>query len=337
MALRVTQEDRQIIKDEFVFENQEHMQYLAILIQKYTNSKTLAEEKDLVEILDLPMERLIEISGDILFTLATTEPGGLPIQTVAGMIVNFLSPDDSIESRTKAMFCAMEILIEADRYVEVYESKNGHIMCETLISDEDIITRNIVKPLLRPTHQHKALGKFTWTLKESDALFKLNHIPMIILPIEDIQPHPATGTRYSAGFKKQDELCSKWKERQKLKKEFKDKAIFFNWAADYRIRMYPVGYYFNPQGTELEKNMLGFYYGELLNFQGLQDYKIAIASAYGLTKATDEDKLLWFIRNQNMLHIRRNTAKERHTFDALLYGWKQHLDGKRVTVPVEFD
>ena len=96
-------------------------------------------------------------------------------------------------------------------------------------------------------------------------------------------------------------------------------------------------YYFNPQGTELEKNMLGFYYGEKLNFQGLQDYKIAIASAYGLTKATDEDKLLWFIRNQNMLHIRRNTAKERHTFDALLYGWKQHLDGKRITVPVEFD
>ena len=96
-------------------------------------------------------------------------------------------------------------------------------------------------------------------------------------------------------------------------------------------------YIFNPQGNELEKNMIGFANGEKLNFHGIQDYKKAIASAFGLDKDTDEDKIRWFAKNQNDLDSLRTKAKEIHTFDALLYGWKQHLDGKPVNVPIEHD
>ncbi len=337
MALRVTSEDRQILKDEFIYDNQEHIEYFAILMQKYSYSKDILEDIEIVSILHVDMEKLLEISGNILFTFATTPRGALPIQTVAGMILNFMSSTDKIEDRTKAMFCSMEILIEADRYVDVFESKNGHIMCESLITDDELITKNIAKPLLRATEQHKALGKFDWKLEESNALFKLNNMPMVIIPIEDHEPLPATGPKYSKGYKKQAELISKWEWRQKLYPEFKNETIYFNWAADYRARMYPVGYYYNPQGTELEKNMIGFANGEKLNFHGIMSYKKAIASAFGLDKATDEDKLHWFSSNIDKLDSYRLKAKEIHTYDALLYGWKQHLDGKPVNVPIEFD
>jgi DNA-directed RNA polymerase len=96
-------------------------------------------------------------------------------------------------------------------------------------------------------------------------------------------------------------------------------------------------YYYNPQGNELEKNMIGFAKGEKLNLHGIQSYKKAIASAWGLDKATDEDKLLWFIDHQDKLDEMRSTAKEPHTYDALMYGWKQHLNGEPVNVPIEFD
>ncbi len=337
MALRVTDEVRQRVRDEFIFDNQEHINYFSILIQKYRSSKESMEDLDIVSILWVDKDILDDISASILFTFATMDTIPLPIQTVGGMIVNFLSPDDKIESRTKAMYCAMEILVEADRYVNAFESQNGHLMIKSLISDDELIMKNIAKPLLRPTTQHKALGKFDWNLVESNALFKLNHTPMVILPIKDIEPVQPSGKKYSNGYKKQQELCKKWEKRQELRPEFQNEKIYFNWAADYRGRMYPVGYYYNPQGNELEKSMLGFANGEKLDMYGQQDYKKAIASAYGLDKATDEDKLLWFIDNQDNLDDLRTTAKEIHTFDSLLYGWKQHLDGKPVNVPVEFD
>jgi hypothetical protein len=139
------------------------------------------------------------------------------------------------------MFCALELLVEAENYIYTYESKRGHVMCESLITDEDLIMRNIVKPLTRPTNQHRALGKFNWKLHESDALFKLNNIPMKIIPIPDAKPNKPSGPKYSKEYKKQAELLSKWEMRQELYQEFKDKDIYFNWAADYRGRMYPVG------------------------------------------------------------------------------------------------
>ena len=337
MALRVVEEIRQQEKDNFIFDNQEHINYFSILIKKYRTSKITLEDKDLVQLLFVDNDTLLDMSANILFTIATMDTIPLPIQTVGGMIVNFISPDDSIESRTKAMFCAMEILIEADRYLDVFESQNGHIMVESLISDPDLIMRNIVKPLLRPTDQHKTLGNFDWKLSESDALFKLNNTPMIILPIRDIEPNKPTGSKYSSGYKKQQELCSKWKYRQELAEEFGNKTIYFNWASDYRGRMYSVGYIYSVQGTELEKNMLGFANGEKLNIHGLTEYKKAIASAFGLDKAKDQDKLHWFAENQHHLESLRSKAKEPHTYDALLYGWNQHLNDIPVTVPIESD
>ncbi len=98
-----------------------------------------------------------------------------------------------------------------------------------------------------------------------------------------------------------------------------------------------ITYYYNPQGTELEKNMLGFYNGEKLNFHGIMQYKKSFASAYGLDKKTDKEKLHWFQQHEHNLQSMQYTAKEPHTFNALLLGWNQHLAGQEVTVPIEID
>jgi len=337
MALRVTSEDRAAIKDEFFAENEHDIRYYSMVIEKYRRSKVKLQEKDMVEMLNIDREDLEYMAGSILFTLATTQPEPLPLQTMAGMISAAISSDDTIDSRAKAMYVAMELLIESEDYVEAFETPNGYIMCRSLISDDEMILKNIALPLRRPTKQHKTLGKFDWELEETSALDKLNKVGMIILPIEDEKPEPATGEKYSKGYMKQKELCDKWEMRQDIKNQMIGEEIFFNWGADYRGRMYPVGYYYNPQGSELEKSMLGFYNGEKLDISGLVSYEKAFANAYGLDKQNDAEKIAWFVRNKNMLHLRRKNAKDKHMFDALLYGWDQHQQQKAVQVPIELD
>ena len=103
--------------------------------------------------------------------------------------------------------------------------------------------------------------------------------------------------------------------------------------------MYPVGYYLNAQGNEYEKSMLGFARGEKLTFKGKNQYRRSFAMAYSksLAKSTQIEQLAWFIRNQDMLHLRIKDAHEPEVFRALLIGWKQHLSGSEVQVPIEID
>ncbi len=96
-------------------------------------------------------------------------------------------------------------------------------------------------------------------------------------------------------------------------------------------------YYFNPQGNELEKNMLGFAKGEYLDFHGVNQLKKSIANSYGLDKKTDLEKLQWFHRNERVLHLRQRQASEPHTYEALLIAWKSYLNNEKVYIPVEVD
>lgn len=339
MALRVTAEERAEIKDEFLFDNEKHIFAYSQNIIKYCQSKILISEKSLIaETIGGDIHRIEKIAGDILFILTTTEPGAIPLQSLAGQLVGIVAQNDSMENRSKAMLVSMELLMMSEPYAKFTISKSGYYMIETMISNKKIITRNIALPLERPTLQHKKLGSYEWELSDSTvALDELNHMPMTIIPIEDAEPEQPTGNMYSKSYLKQQELHNKWKVRNLLVPKYSNKKIYFNWAADYRCRMYPVGYYFNPQGNELEKNMIGFYRGEKLDFRGVVQLKKSIASAYGLDKENDAKKLEWFRTNEKVLHLRKISAKEPHTFGALHMAWKQYLKGEEIQIPVEID
>ena len=339
MALRITKEERKEIKDTFVEENEVHIEAYAKIIWDYAESKTLLSEMDLIDsVLGWDCDEHRNTAENILFTLATMEKGRIPLQSLAGAISGMVSAKDHITDRTASMFVAMELLMISEPYCKVTMSHNGHLMIETNISDAELIMKNITLPLTKPTNEHKELGSFLWKLKSDiPALTKLNHVPMLVIPIQDIEPELPSGDRYSTAYLKQDELYKKWEARQHLTPMFENTPIYFNWAADYRVRMYPVGYYFNPQGTELEKNMLGFYNGEKLDFHGIIQMKKSIAAAYGLDKKNDRLKLEWFSKNQHNLEDFYHEAKEKHTYRSLVSAWNNHLNGLEVHHTVGLD
>ncbi len=186
-------------------------------------------------------DRIENISQSILFVLSTMEQGKIPLQSLAGSVVGIIAQNDSIENRTLAMMVAMELLMVSEPYAQVTMSQNGHLMVDTCISDKDLIYRNIILPLDKPTDDHKVLGSYDWKLTESNTLDILNHTPMKILDITDPEPERATGNKYSKAFLKQQEIYNKWEERTKICRDLKDETIYFNWASDYRGRMYSVG------------------------------------------------------------------------------------------------
>ncbi len=340
MALRVTHEERELIKDEFLEDNEEAIsQYTNILIE-YCQTKTKLSDLSIVNSIFPTLEKTEQIAGNILFILSTTESGSKPLQSVAGLFSSSISISDRYEDRKDAMHTAMEILTVSAPFTEFSWSKNGHPMIETKIYDEDITTKNIHLPLERPTEQHETLGSFDWELNDGeyqDALDKLNKTAVRVVPLKEKPEIPPLENDYSKSATKQREVCNKQLGRAFLAKEYANKKIYFNWSADYRCRMYSVGYYLNPQGNEVEKNMIELYKGETLSFTGVQSLKKAIASAYGLDKKSDKQKLSWFIRNKSMLHLREKTAKEPYTFQALIRAWKKHLDGQEIYTMVELD
>ena len=337
MALHITQEHRSVIKDEFLFNNPNLISAYIAIIGKYMQSQSnLAKKNSIMEIFH-SVEKIEQIACDIIFTLATTEPGEKPIQSIAGQIAPCISVTDSMKDRTSAMQISMELLLMSKPIVQPLLSKNGHLMIESMISNQDLIMKNIVLPLERPTDEHKTLGSYNWELTETESLNLLNHTELVLLNIDDPEPHKPSEKTYDDSYLKEAELHNKWAVRQVLKKQYAGKTIYSNWASDYRGRMYSIGYYINPQGTELEKNMVGFANGEKLDFHGILQLKKSIASAYGLDKKPDKEKLQWFDRNKKVLHLRKAMAKEPHTFGILVKAWKNHLQGKKIHTPIELD
>ena len=226
--------------------------------------------------------------------------------------------------------------------------KNGFPTIKSNIVDEDLQMRNIYLPLEIWTEQHKELGSFNWKLSNGNGMTKprylktmdiQNRIPLQIKKLDEIiEPVPANNDFSKEGVK-QRELANKQVARQYLADKYVDKKVYFNWSADYRGRIYSVGYYLNAQGNEVEKNMIEFYDGEELNFHGIQQLKKSIASAYGLDKKTDAEKLQWFIKNQKVLHLRARNAKEPYTFQALYKAWKKYRENPttKITTPIELD
>ncbi len=338
MDFRVTSEERSIIKDEFMMENDPMIIEYSILLADYGDSfSTLTDRTRIESTIGYSIDRLESIAGSILFTLATMESKEIPLQSLAGQIAGFCAKTDSISNKTAAMHTALEILMIESDYTKISYSKNGNLMVKTLISNENLIHKNIVYPLTEPTSDHKLLGVYEWSLRNEEALDMLNNTAMKIIPITDTEPTQPFKNDFSESAKKEREQYSKWQWRQAIGSAYKNMPIYFNWASDYRGRMYPVGYYYNPQGNELEKNMLGFNRGERLNYHGVLQLKKSIASAYGLDKQSDLAKLQWFHRNEKVLHLRLRSASEPHTFEALMIAWKNYLSNEKSHIPVEID
>ena len=343
MALRIIEEERQIIKEEFLFHNTSIIEDYSRKILEYAKTKTELAEVGIIENIFTDLEKIEKIAGNILFILYTMEPGEKPIQSTAGMIHGFLKTSDKIEDAANAMWVAMELLIMSEPYVKFSWSKNEFPMVSSMITNEEYRIKNIYLPLEVPTTQHKELGSFNWKLnretKAIDAFDKLNYTALQIVLLDEEPEEVPEKNDFSKEAVKQRELCNKQLAREYLANLYKDKTVFFNWAADYRARMYSVGYYLNPQGTEVEKEMIQLAKGEKLNFKGIQRLKKSIASAYGLDKKTDLEKLEWFGKNKNMLHLRKRTAKEPFTFQALTKAWKQFAENKNVeiTTMIELD
>ena len=348
MALRITEEDRKEIKDEFLFDNEVVVAKYATAILEYWKTKELLAEKNIVDAIFKNYDRVETIAGNILFTLATMEDGLKPIQSVGGMIAGAMAVSDKKQDRINAMHTAMELLLVSEPFVSFDWSKNGHPMVKSNIVNEELQMRNIYLPLERHTEQHKELGSFNWKLSDGNGMTKpryletmdmQNRIPLQIKKLDEVtEPVPANNDFSKEGIK-QRELANKQVARQYLADKYVQKKVYFNWSADYRGRIYSVGYYLNCQGNEVEKNMIEFYDGEALDFHGVQQLKKSIASAYGLDKKTDAEKLQWFIKNQRTLHLRARNAKEPYTFQALYKAWKQYREDPtaKITTPVELD
>ena len=289
----------------------------------------------------ISIEVLVKRAEYIAFMLSTLEDKYLPVQNVGGMMVPILRQDDSIEEGYATMHIAMELLLSFNEISWKY-SKNGHVMVKSNISKPELIAKNIYLPLLEPTEDHTKLGSFDWEqprdTRAMEALNKINSVPCrIVLLKEDDIPKPINDRDFSSEAIAQREKHEKQIMRKKFGEEYAGKDIYFNYAIDHRLRFYSVGYYANPQGDELEKSSIRTANPEMLNIQGIVQLKKSLASAYGLDKKTDREKMLWFMKNEKVLHLRARHAKEPYTFQMLLDGWRQYKRGEPVDVFIELD
>jgi len=244
MALRVTEEARKQIKDDFIFHNQDLVGYMETIIINYWKSFNLLKDRNYLDKI-FGGDNVERIAGDILFTLATTESGEKPLQSIAGIIVPSIASSDKYEDRKYAMKVAMEILMLSEPFTKNSYSKNGYLMIESMISNKNLITKNIYLPLEEPTADHKELGSYDWKLDpwadSTIALNVLNSVPIEIIPLEETPEPVPDEYDFSAEVMKQREKAQKQVARQYLAKKYAYKPVYFNWASDYRGRMYSVG------------------------------------------------------------------------------------------------
>ena len=97
----------------------------------------------------------------------------------------------------------------------------------------------------------------------------------------------------------QIEKYKKYLVRKIFNVNYINKPMHFKWSSDYRGRTYSEAYHYNPQGSEYEKSIITIKQPIRVNFQGRQELSKSIASAYGLDKRTDEEKLKWYHDNKD--------------------------------------
>lgn len=276
------------------------------------------------------MDRL---APNVYYYMASCQTS-MPIQNMIGGIASILNEDndrDLVVVWNSHQTAAEIVLALNGIFVNVMSTMTGKYVVVSLVRDPDLNeTRMYPLPLARPMYASRPLGSYSWTMTDTTALDVLNGIPFTILNIGEEEPQ--IGTNPSTADK---EKMVKFQVREAIRPQFEGKRVYYNWHSDYRGRMSPGAYHFNPHGNEYEKSIIAFAESQEVTWGGKKEYQKALARAAGLDKQTDIDKLRWYSANKDNLNV--VGWKEPHTAKALLIARKQIEETGRTNIPVEVD
>ena len=88
-------------------------------------------------------------------------------------------------------------------------------------------------------------------------------------------------------------------------REFEDIKYYIPWSFDYRGRVYPIPNLLTPQDTDFGKSLILFNEGAKITEKGMEWIKFQLATTYGLSKATMEERIAWIDNYENRALVER--------------------------------
>lgn len=261
-----------------------------------------------------------------------------PVASLLGVIASALLKKNLDSGKVMATYhCVAEFMYSAPEIFIRSTAFFGGEKIQSIFYDESEAEKKLFQlpSIGNPTKQHKALGRFKWEITNTEAIDKLNNVPMTVLDFEE-QAVPPEGTEDRVKHDIRAAL------RPHLAKE--NTKLFFNWNSDYRGRMYASGYHFNTQGDEYEKNIMVFH--EPYKYTNRDEYQeaeyqiqLAIAVAFGKDKLTDEEKMEWFAKEDesNLANLDWTKAKEPTYARAQLASLRMLRATDSTNIPIELD
>jgi len=270
----------------------------------------------------------------IYYYLASCQDS-MPIQNMIGGMATLINDHNERDLPTvwNTHQIASEIIFALNGiFTTVQLTYNGKYVVRSLLRDPELSeTLMYPLPLAEPAYASRALGAYAWNITNDDALNVLNAIPMTIMQFPEQMPF--IGANPSDADK---ELMVKYEVRKALQPSFSGKRIFYNWHSDYRGRMSPGAYHFNPHGNEYEKSIIAFAEPEKVSWAGVMEYRKALARCAGLGKDTDMEKLKWYAQN-SLTNFADVIWKEPHTAVSILTAFEQIKNTGRTNIPIELD
>lgn len=304
--------------------------YVTQFIATITNIRDtmIVEETGIVRWAAFDMDKL---SPNIYYYLASCQ-STMAIQNMIGGMASILNQYNNRDIATvwNSHQVASEIITALNGvFTVVTKTYNDKYVVRSLLRDPELEeTLMYPLPLNEPGYTSRPLGAYNWTITQDEALNVLNGIPMTILQFPE--PTPLAGTDQAS-----KERQVKYEVRKALQPSFSGKRIFYNWHSDYRGRMSPGAYHFNPHGNEYEKSIVAFANSEKVTWAGTMEYRKALARAAGLDKVNDLAKLKWY--NENSQNLHNVVWKEPHTARALMLAMAQIENTGSTNVPIELD
>ena len=276
----------------------------------------------------------IEAQALTMLSVCTLHGSNSPIQSIIGSMSSALLTKNRDAGKVIATYtCVAEfVTISPEIFIPTFTYADAR-KCKSIFYDEKEAKKKLFQlpSMGKPTKNHKHLGRFQWNRTTSEAIDKLNHIPLCVMNFEETSI-PLEGS----------EERVKYDIRSILRPAFaKDMTkLYFQWNDDYRGRMYPSGYHFNVQGNEYEKNI--FRFANAIKIDNIDDYRTcelaiirAIAFAFGENKIIDELKYVWFEEHENNLDWR--LAEEPTYARAQLQALKELREHDLISIPIELD
>ena len=261
-----------------------------------------------------------------------------PVASLLGMISSALLKKNLDSGKVMATYhCVAEFMYSAPEVFIRTTAFFGGEKIQSIFFDTAEAEKKLFQlpSMDKPTKSHKALGRFKWEITNTEAIDKLNRIPMVVLDFDE-QFVPPEGS--------EDRI--KYDIRSKLRPYLasENTKLFFNWNSDYRGRMYSSGYHFNTMGDEYEKNIMAFHaphiYTDRNDYQEAEyQIQLAIAVAFGKDKITDELKMEWFAKEDesDLANLDWTKAKEPTYARAQLESLRLLRTTDRTNIPIELD